>query len=61
VLDSRRRWRAARTPTRWSSCGGPVKLLDDLSRLLPARRHPEAREAKKIASLLRAVADDVEP
>ena len=38
-----------------------IKLLDDLSASYRRGRHPDAREAKKIASLLRAVADDVEP
>ena len=38
-----------------------IKLLDDLSGSYRRGRHPDAREAKKIAALLRAVADDVEP
>jgi cold shock protein len=38
-----------------------IKLLDDLSGSYRRGRHPEARDAKKIAALLRAVADDVEP
>ena len=38
-----------------------IKLLDDLSGSYRRGRHPEAREAKKIAAVLRAVADDVEP
>jgi CspA family cold shock protein len=37
-----------------------IKLLDDLSGSYRRGRHPDAREAKKIAVLLRAVADDVE-
>jgi cold shock protein len=38
-----------------------IKLLDDLSGSYRRGRHPDAREARKIAALLRAVADDVEP
>ncbi len=38
-----------------------IKLLDDLSGSWRRGRHPDARDAKKIAALLRAVADDVEP
>jgi cold shock protein len=38
-----------------------IKLLDDLSESYRRGRHPDPREAKKIAALLRAVADDVEP
>ena len=38
-----------------------IKLLDDLSGSYRRGRHPDAREAKQIAALLRAVADDVEP
>ena len=38
-----------------------IKLLDDLSGSYRRGRHPDPREAKKIAALLRAVADDVEP
>jgi cold shock protein len=38
-----------------------IKLLDDLSGSYRRGRHPDARDAKKIAVLLRAVADDVEP
>jgi CspA family cold shock protein len=38
-----------------------IKLLDDLSGSYRRGRHPDARDAKKIAALLRAVADDVEP
>jgi cold shock protein len=38
-----------------------MKLLDGTSDVYRRGKHPEAREAKKIASLLRAVADDLEP
>ena len=38
-----------------------IKLLDDLSGSYRRGRHPDPRDAKKIAALLRAVADDVEP
>jgi CspA family cold shock protein len=38
-----------------------IKLLDDLSGSYRRGRHPDARDAKKIGALLRAVADDVEP
>ena len=38
-----------------------IKLLDDLSGSYRRGRHPDSRDAKKIAELLRAVADDVEP
>jgi CspA family cold shock protein len=38
-----------------------IKLLDGLSSSYRRGRHPEPRDAKKIAALLRAVADDVEP
>jgi CspA family cold shock protein len=37
-----------------------IKLLDELSGSYRRGRHPDARDAKKIAALLRAVADDVE-
>ncbi len=37
-----------------------IKLLDDLSGSYRRGRHPDPRDAKKIAALLRAVADDVE-
>ena len=37
-----------------------IKLLDDLSGSYRRGRHPDARDAKKIGALLRAVADDVE-
>jgi CspA family cold shock protein len=38
-----------------------MKLLDGISDIYRRGKHPEAREAKKIAALLRAVADDLEP
>ncbi len=38
-----------------------IKLLDSLSGSYRHDRHPDPRDAKKIAALLRAVADDVEP
>jgi cold shock protein len=38
-----------------------MKLLDGTSDVYRRGKHPEPREAKKIASLLRAVADDLEP
>jgi CspA family cold shock protein len=38
-----------------------IKLLDDISNSYRRSKHPEAREAKKIAAVLRAVADDIEP
>jgi cold shock protein len=38
-----------------------IKLLDDISNSYRRGKHPEAREAKKIAAVLRAVADDLEP
>jgi cold shock protein len=37
-----------------------IKLLDGLSASYRRGRHPDARDAGKIAALLRAVADDVE-
>jgi cold shock protein len=37
-----------------------IKLLDGLSGTYRRDRHPDARDAKKIAAVLRAVADDVE-
>ena len=37
-----------------------IKLLDGLSGTYRRDRHPDARDAKKIATVLRAVADDVE-
>jgi cold shock protein len=38
-----------------------IKLLDDISTTYRRGKHPDARDAKKIASVLRAVADDIEP
>ena len=38
-----------------------IKLLDGLSASYRRGRHPDSRDARKIAALLRAVADDVEP
>jgi cold shock protein len=38
-----------------------MKLLDGISDVYRRGKHPEPREAKKIATLLRAVADDLEP
>ena len=38
-----------------------IKLLDDVSNTYRRGKHPDAREAKKIAAVLRAVADDLEP
>ena len=38
-----------------------IKLLDELSASYRRGRHPDARDAKKIGAVLRAVADDVEP
>ena len=38
-----------------------MKLLDGISDVYRRGKHPEAREAKKIATLLRAVSDDIEP
>jgi len=38
-----------------------IKLLDGVSNTYRRGKHPDAREAKKIATVLRAVADDVEP
>jgi CspA family cold shock protein len=37
-----------------------IKLLDGLSATYRRGRHPDARDGKKIAAVLRAVADDVE-
>lgn len=37
-----------------------IKLLDGLSSTYHRRKRPDAREAKKIAAVLRAVADDIE-
>ena len=38
-----------------------IKLLDGVSNTYRRGKHPDSREAKKIATVLRAVADDVEP
>jgi cold shock protein len=38
-----------------------IKLLDDVSTTYRRGKHPDARDAKKIAAVLRAVADDLEP
>jgi len=37
-----------------------IKLLDGLSASYRRGRHPDGRDAKKIAAVLRAVADDVD-
>jgi CspA family cold shock protein len=37
-----------------------IKLLDGVSETYRRGKHPESREAKKIATVLRAVADDLE-
>ena len=37
-----------------------IKLLDSLSNTYHRSKHPESREAKKIAAVLRAVADDID-
>jgi CspA family cold shock protein len=37
-----------------------IKLLDGLSAAYRRGRHPDARDAKKIAAVLRAVSDDIE-
>jgi cold shock protein len=37
-----------------------IKLLDGLSNTYRRGKHPDAREAKKTAAVLRAVADDLE-
>jgi CspA family cold shock protein len=37
-----------------------IKLLDGLSASYRRGRHPDGRDARKIAAVLRAVADDVE-
>ena len=37
-----------------------IKLLDGISNTYRRGKHPDSREAKKIAAVLRAVADDVE-
>lgn len=38
-----------------------IKLLDGISNTYRRGKHPDARDAKKIAAVLRAVADDLEP
>jgi cold shock protein len=38
-----------------------IKLLDDVSNTYRRNKQPDARDAKKIAAVLRAVADDIEP
>ncbi len=37
-----------------------IKLLDGLSNTYRRGKHPDTREAKKIAAVLRAVADDID-
>ena len=37
-----------------------IKLLDGVSAAYRRGRHPDARDGKKIATVLRAVADDLE-
>jgi cold shock protein len=37
-----------------------IRLLDGLSNTYRRSKHPDARDAKKIAAVLRAVADDLE-
>jgi CspA family cold shock protein len=37
-----------------------IKLLDGISTVYRRGKHPDGRDAKKIASVLRAVADDLE-
>jgi len=37
-----------------------IKLLDDVSDSLHAGRHPDRAESRKVASVLRAVAADLE-
>ena len=37
-----------------------IKLLDGLSNAYRRGKHPDGREAKKIAAVLRAVADDID-
>jgi CspA family cold shock protein len=37
-----------------------IKLLDGVSNIYRRGKHPEGRDAKKIAAVLRAVADDIE-
>jgi CspA family cold shock protein len=38
-----------------------IKLLDGVSTTYRRGKHPDSRDAKKIAAVLRAVADDLEP
>jgi CspA family cold shock protein len=38
-----------------------IKLLDEVSTTYRRGKYPDARDAKKIAAVLRAVADDIEP
>jgi cold shock protein len=38
-----------------------IKLLDEVSTTYRRGKQPDARDAKKIAAVLRAVADDIEP
>jgi CspA family cold shock protein len=38
-----------------------IKLLDGVSTTYRRGKHPDARDARKIAAVLRAVADDLEP
>ncbi len=38
-----------------------IKLLDDVSTTYRRGKQPDARDAKKISAVLRAVADDIEP
>jgi cold shock protein len=38
-----------------------IKLLDGVSNIYRRGKHPDGRDAKKIAAVLRAVADDLEP
>ena len=38
-----------------------IKLLDGISNTYRRGKHPDARDAKKIATVLRAVSDDIEP
>jgi CspA family cold shock protein len=37
-----------------------IKLLDEISTVYRRGKHPEGRDAKKIAAVLRAVADDLD-
>jgi CspA family cold shock protein len=37
-----------------------IKLLDGLSNTYHRGKHPDAREGKKVAAVLRAVADDID-